>query len=233
MFKKILKYFIGKVIRTLKPSKFYWMPYRSLKPLSSKYGFDRGKPIDRFWIESFLSKNAKFIKGNCLEVTDNKYTLEFGGRKVEKSDVIDINKSNKKANIIADFRNLNGSIDDNTYDCVILTHVLGGIDDYDSVIKECKRILRPGGVLLVTSSCFSRIWDVEGSYWHFTIASAKYAFGKHFSKKNLKISSYGNVLTGQGFWVGMSQEELTQKELEYNDSHYQCIIGIVAVKNKL
>ena len=55
-----------------------------------------------------------------------------------------------------------------------------------------------------------------------------YLFDKHFSK--VTVGSLGNVLAGQYFWVGMAQEELTTKELEYKDKRFQCVITVVAKK---
>ena len=47
--------------------------------LSRDFGFDRGTPIDRYYIESFLSTHASDIRGHVLEVADNTYTRRFGG----------------------------------------------------------------------------------------------------------------------------------------------------------
>jgi SAM-dependent methyltransferase len=216
------------VMRYLRPAGFYWLATRDLHPISDKFGFDRGTPIDRFWIEGFLGSNKGSIKGDCLEITDNTYTREFGNN-ISRSDVLDINKSNKSATIFGDLRNLN-MIRDNTYDCVILTHVLGIIDDYHAAISEIFRILKPGGTLLATVSCFSPVYDPSANLWRFTPAGAKYVFEKYFFPVNLTIKSYGNVFAGQCFWAGMSQEELSRQELEYNDPRFPCIVAIKAVK---
>lgn len=221
------------IIKTLKPKTQYFLfpVKKNVKPLSSKFGFDRGTPVDRYWIESFLSKNKKHIKGRVLEVTDNEYTKKYG-QNVTKSDVLDIDKSNKLANIHADLRNLKGNIKDNTYNCIILTQVLGLVDDYDAALKEIRRILKPGGTLLFTGHSFSRLWRVEHEYWRYTPASTKYIFGKHFGEKNIKIYTYGNALAGQAYWVGAAQNELTKEELEYKDPNFPCLVGARVVKTK-
>jgi len=140
------------VIRFFKPlSKYVLLKRgRQLEPLSEKYGFDRGMPIDRYYIEKFLQKNSNLINGKCLEIHDNYYTEKFGADRVTKSCVLDINKNN---NIATHFGNLKNvpHITDNSFDCIILTHTLGMIDDSHAAIRECYRILRPGGHLLFTS----------------------------------------------------------------------------------
>lgn len=205
-----------------------WFIPANLKPLSHKFGFDRGTPIDRYWIELFLSQNSSSVRGRVLEITDAKYTHKFGGNKVTRGDVLDINPKNKKATIHGDLRSLK-QIKNNTYDCIVLTHVLGLIDDVHAAAAECARILKPGGVLLFTSSCLGPILK-EKVYWRFTPHSVKYIFCPHFKSKNMDIKTYGNVLAGQAFWVGMAQEDLTPGELSYTDLRFPVIISMRAIK---
>ena len=213
--------------RIFRPAWLYLLS-RSLKPISRNYGADRGEPADRYYIEKFLAENTDLIKGICLEVENNAYCLKFG--KTVKCDILDINKDNPKATIIADMRNM-PQVPDNDYVCLIITLVFLFIDNYDSAIKECYRILKPGGTLLATLPFISRVdarAGVNGDFWRFTEASAKYMFGKYFN--SVEAKSWGNVLSGTAFWVGMAQEELSQKELEYNDGGFPVIISVKAIK---
>lgn len=213
--------------RIFKPSWLYFLS-RPLKPLSPNYGSNRGEPIDRYYIEKFLTENAGLIKGFCLEVENDHYCKKFGT--VSKCDVLDLNQNNPNATIVADLRNMTKT-PDNTYDCLILTQVFQFIDDCETAIKECRRILKPGGVLLATLPFMSRIdgrAGVKGDFWRFTTASAQYLFGRHFT--NLEVRSWGNVLSGTAFWVGMAQEELSQKELDHNDQDFPVIISVKAIK---
>ena len=217
--------------RLIQP-RFLHFILRRKTPISNIYGLDRGQAIDRYYIENFLNANQKYIKGYCLEILNNNYTLECGGNKVAQSDILDIDSNNSNATINGDLRNLE-NIHDGVYDCIILTQALQFIDDYESAIKECCRILKPRGVLLVTLPSISRIdcvAKVEGDYWRFTIASANYIFNKFFQKNNLEIEAYGNCLVGQSFWVGLAQEELSRKELDYYDPNFPCLITIKAIK---
>ncbi|MEK7507170.1 MAG: methyltransferase domain-containing protein [Patescibacteria group bacterium] len=217
--------------RIFKPAWLYFL-LKKLTPLSHNFGSNRGEPIDRYYIEKFLLENSGFIKGVSLEVEDDIYTKKFGKENIVQSDILDIDFNNPKAAIRGDLRNLK-KMPDNKYDCIILTQVLQFIDDYDSAIKECYRILKSGGVLLATLPFISRIdgrTGPAGDYWRFALASAKYIFEKHFSSSNIEIKSWGNVLSGLAFWVGMAQEELSQKELDYRAPDFPVIISIRATK---
>jgi SAM-dependent methyltransferase len=217
------------VMKNIKPVDAYFLS-KSLQPISTKYGFDRGLPIDRIYIEKFLDENKKLIKGRCLEVVDNTYTKKFGGKKVTRPEVIDNDKKSKTATIIADLRDM-GVVQSNSFDCVLITHTFGMIYDFEKAIKECERILKPGGYLLVTMSCFSPLFTNDDmNFWRFTPASAKKAFGKYFT--DLKVSTLGNCLTGYSFWVGLAAEELDKKALEFNDPRFPLIVTVKARKGK-
>ena len=51
---------------------------RQLTPISYEFGYDRGQPVDRYYIENFLSRHADDIRGRVLEIGDNHYTRTFG-----------------------------------------------------------------------------------------------------------------------------------------------------------
>ncbi len=218
------------LFRSLHP--FSWHNLRNLQPVSKLYGLDRGKSVDRYYIEEFLNQNRHLIKGRCLEVADDSYTQKFGAEKVKTSDILDINPKNKFATVISDLRNAK-NIKDNTYDCLILTQVFQFINDCPAAIKECHRILKKGGYLLATLPAISRAdvaSGVDGDFWRFTTASVKYLFNPVFGSKNTNVKSNGNVLTGTAFWQGIAWEELKPNELSYQDKGFPLVITIKAKK---
>jgi SAM-dependent methyltransferase len=232
MFKKILSKIRIFLMRKLKPIEKYFLfapQTRSVYPLSDKFGFDRGKPVDRQYIEKFLAANKEHIKGDCLEIDNNYYTKLFGGDRVSKSDVLDVLTTNKEANIYGDLRKLD-NVADNAYDCLIITQTFCLIDDYMAAIRECHRILKPGGVILSTNSAISPIFDLENFYWTFSKNAYEYSFARVFGREKVKAGSYGNVLAGQAFWTGMAEQDLKPEELEFNDPKYPLIVTMAAVK---
>ena len=218
--------------RKIFKSRIIYFLQSSTKPLSDYYGFDRGKPIDRFYIDNFLEDNKDDIKGVCLELLNNNYTIQYGGAKVTKSDILDLDEANSKATIIDDLRKLE-KISDNIYDCIILTQVLQFIDKIDEAISECYRILNKNGVLLVTLPAISRIdcvAGVEGDFWRFTEASTKYLFKKKFDSQNISIITKGNVRAGIYFYAGLAQEDILRDSLKKDDQNFPVIITIKAIK---
>src|SRR4028118_2380642 len=68
------------------PGKISFGDLHRKMPFSYEFGYDRGGPVDRYYIENFLSKHASSIKGRVLEIGDNEYTMRFGKERVERSD---------------------------------------------------------------------------------------------------------------------------------------------------
>jgi len=215
------------IMRIIKTTDNY-LKNDSVEPISKIYGFDRGIPIDRYYIEKFMDINKKLIKGKCLEIVDNKYTIKYGGKKVKVSDVLDIFPS-KKANIQGDLRNLK-NIKSNTYDTLIITQTYNVIDDYVSAIKESHRILKKGGALLITLPTISPCWNITINMWRFSKKSLYHVLEKYFDKKNIMVNSFGNKKAAESFWIGMSQEDLDTNELNETNGSGTLIVGAVVKK---
>jgi len=214
-------------------SRVEWGDLRRSQPLSPRWGLDRGQPIDRYYIERFLERHRADIRGQVLEVREARYTQQFGGTAVAGSDVLDIDASNDDATIIADLRSA-GAISTSSYDCIILTQVLQFIDDIHLALSECFRMLRPGGALLVTAPCITRV-DVEtgpdGDYWRLTEASARKHFAAVFPTTDFDVSTFGNVSACGAFLQGISAQEMVPAELDAADSAFPLLIGVRAVKS--
>jgi SAM-dependent methyltransferase len=205
---------------------------RRMTPISRIFGFDRGQPIDRYYIEGFLARNAVDVGGRVLEVGDDTYTRRFGGDRVTGADVLYVSDGNPRATIIADL-SCADHIPSEIFDCIILTQTLHLVYDVRAAVATLRRILKPGGVLLATFPGISQIdhYDWGGSwYWAFTALSARRLFEETFSASELKVETHGNVLTAIAFLQGLATEELRKEELDYNDADYQVTIAVRAVK---
>src|SRR5262249_49186354 len=55
-----------------------WGNLRRTAPFSATFGFDRGVPIDRYYLHRFLDANRALIAGRVLEVQHTSYTGRFG-----------------------------------------------------------------------------------------------------------------------------------------------------------
>ena len=201
------------------------------RPLSDEWGYDRGTPIDRWYIEAFLAEHRGDIRGRVLEVRTSGYTDRFGDG-VERRDVLDLNPRNPSATVTADLSAADAVASDQ-FDCFILTQTLQFIYDVQGAVAHTHRILRPGGVALVTVPSVSRVAPRGGltnEYWRFTAASCAALFGPVFGADQVRITSYGNVSTGIAFLAGMAREELSARQLARHDEYFPLLLAVRAVK---
>lgn len=201
-------------------------------PISTQFGYDRGGPLDRYYIENFLNENSSLIKGRVLEIGDNAYTLQYGGSNVTKSDILHIDDSNEQATFIGDLSNA-PHIPSNTFDCIVLTQTLHLIYDFKGAIETCHRLLKQGGTLLITVPGISHIaQDGWGKYWlwSFTDASMQRIMEERFPTEKISIKTFGNVLVASAFLYGMGLPEIKKEQLDQHDPHYQLTITVRAVK---
>jgi SAM-dependent methyltransferase len=200
--------------------------------LSRQFGFDRGRPIDRYYIERFLERHAHDIHGRILEIGDDGYTRQFGGVRVGTCDILHVDDTNPRATLVADLSH-GGGIPSEAFDCIILTQTLHLVFDVRSAVRTLYRILAPGGVVLATMPGISQISNdqwAESWYWGLTNLSAQRLFTEAFNPTLVLVESYGNVLAATGFLQGLAADELAPDELEYRDPAYQLLIGVRAVR---
>lgn len=205
---------------------------RRLTPISRDFGFDRGQPIDRFYIEQFLAGHKADIRGNVLEIGDDIYTRQFGGDQVVKSDVLHVAEGNPKATIVADLTHAE-QIPDNNFDCILLVQTLQFIYDSQAALRTAFRILKPGGVLLATVSGISHLSRDEWAdswYWNFTAHSMRRLMDEAFPRADVTVRSHGNVLAAAAFLQGLAVEELRIQELKHDDPQFELVITVRAVK---
>ncbi len=90
--------------------------FRRTSPYSGRFGYERGTPVDRVYIERFLEANAPDIRGCVLEVGDRLYTERYGASRVVRSDIIDVDEKNPLATFVGDLSQRDG-LPENAYDC--------------------------------------------------------------------------------------------------------------------
>jgi glycosyltransferase involved in cell wall biosynthesis len=197
-----------------------------LHPISKEFGYDRGGPIDRYYIENFLQRMSQYIKGVVLEIGDNEYTLRYGNSKVDKSEIFHVDESNAMATYTGDLTTAS-QIPSNRYDCIILTQTLQLIYDYRNAIATCHRILKPGGYLLLTVPGISHVSTDQWSknwFWAFTNSAVRKILSEHFEPGNTEVKVYGNVLVATAYLYGLGLPEIKKEYMDATDPHYQVII---------
>jgi len=217
-----------------------------MAPISRGFGMARGLPVDRYYVEDFLRRHGGSsgygggdIQGHVLEVGGDDYARRFGGwtgspdgdSAITALDVLHADASNPIATIVGDL-STGAGIPEDRFDCVICTQTLHVIYEVEASIATLQRMLKPGGVALVTIPWIAQTCrpdrDLWGDYWRFTTLSARRMFESAFAPEGVRVEAYGNVLAASAFLYGLAAGELRQEELAPRDPDYEMLIAVRA-----
>lgn len=202
------------------------------EPFSRAFGSERGRPVDRYYIDGFIAAESAAIRGRVLEFGDNRYTGTFGTGVVQ-SDVLCPEPLDAGVTIVADLANA-PQIADNSFDCIICTQALQCIYDHRAAAGTLHRILKPAGTLLATvpfmpvlSGLDMALW---GEYWRFSSKAAHHMFAEMFGPENVKARGYGNLVVATAYLHGFAVEDLDPEDFAYTDPLIEMGSTIKAVK---
>jgi hypothetical protein len=205
---------------------------RRLTPIDPNWGFERGTPIDRVYVDRFVGSHADDVHGRVLEIAAPDYTSRYGSE-LERVDVLMASEGNPQATIVGDLTDA-PHIASDSFDCAIVTQTLQFVWDVRAALATLHRILAPGGVLLATVPGITKISPPEdeiwGEWWHFTSRSAKRLAEEAFGEGQVDVEAFGNVLTAAGFLYGLAASDLKPAELDARDRLYEVVVGVRAVK---
>jgi len=208
---------------------------RRVDPISRDWGFDRGLPIDRHYIERFLERESDRVRGRVLEIDTDDYTKRFGGSRVDRNDVLHISEMGPGVTMVGDLTRVE-DLPPEAFDCVIVTQTLQLIYDVRAAVETIHHTLKPGGTALLTVPGMSPMTkDPEGSwgyFWGFTTLSARRLFEEVFEGGEVEVESWGSVLTATAFLHGIAAGELRAPELEHHDPMFELLVTIRATRSR-
>ncbi len=205
---------------------------RRTSPVSSVFGYDRGKPVDRHYIEAFLEANRADVRGRVLEIGDGVYTRRFGGDRVERSDVLNRYEGHPGTTFVGDLCD-GENLPSDAFDAIVLTQTLHLLFDMPKAVETLWRVLKPGGTLLVTVPWISSIDRGEwGGDWCWSISpkALEHLLSGPFPPGSTGVRCYGNVLSATAFLYGLAEHELSQAELDVHDAFCPVLVAGRAVK---
>ena len=214
---------------------------RRLAPFSRTFGYDRGQPVDRYYIDAFLRRHAGsagyapgVVRGRILEVGEPLYAGKLADpATLESVEVLDASSVNPDATLVGDLTDP-ASLPEDAFDCVICAQTLHLIYEVREAVSSLHRLAKPGGTVLATLPGMSQIcrpdMDIWGDYWRFTTLSARRIFEEVFDPADVTVEAYGNVLSSTAFLYGLAAQDLKTEELDLRDPDYELLIGVRAVK---
>jgi len=199
-----------------------WGNLRRREPLSETFGWDRGTPIDRQYIEQFLASHRDDIDGRVLEVKDARYTERFGAGNEITSTIVDIDADNPDAAIVGDLCQP-GVLPAESFDCFILVQTVHLLADPFTAVDNAWKSLAPGGVLLITVPTVSRSSRAYPDYWRWTPEGLQTFLSEQMPGANIEVEGYGSLVTCIAFLLGLATKELRADELDARDKAFTMI----------
>jgi SAM-dependent methyltransferase len=226
LFRRVSRFFRGRPLGPI------WLgSVGRTSPVDAHFGFGRGTPVDRHYINTFLASHREDIRGRVLEIGDSSYTTTFGTG-VERSDVLHVHAGNPYATIVGDLSQPN-VLPPDSFDCLVITQTLHCIYDIRSAVVHLRDALKPGGVALVTLPFISQVDRGEwGNTWYWGVAPAAAAamFREVFGDR-VEMEVFGNVYAATVFLQGLAFEEVSQRKLAVKDEAYPVLVAIRAERS--
>lgn len=199
-------------------------------PVNRLWGQEQGKALDRPFIEKFMATHAGDVYGRILEIKSPEYAQKYA-RPDGEIDILDIDSENRDATIIDDLQEAS-KIADESYDCIILTQVLQFIPNVERAVATVARILRPGGVLLLSAPGITQTVDSrDGAFlWSFFGPGLKLLLSRQFDAKKLVLEAHGNAGLAASFLMGLPVEAVPSDLFAVHDPEYPIVLTARAVK---
>ncbi len=143
---------------------------RRTTPLYRGFGYHRGTPVDRYYIERFLAGHAEVTRGDGLQVAEDGYVSWFGAGRLRSATTFHLaNRAPRR--VVGDITQPD-ALPEGVFNCFICTQTLNFVPDVHSSMRGWRRLLKPGGHLLLTGAGTSQVsrYDADrwGDYWQFS-----------------------------------------------------------------
>ena len=203
-----------------------WGNLRRVRPFSEHFGFERGTPIDRYYLERFLERHRHLITGRVLEIQAPGYTMKYG-RALAAADSVDIVlRHNENLTYLCDLAKSERVIPDASYDCFLLPNTLSHLRDVEGCLRNALRVVRPGGVILATTAALVPLTADVPDYWHASAAGWREIADRSWPGCDVRIDQHGNCLAAVAAMLGLTVEELEPSELDVNDPRYPVLVTV-------
>ena len=200
-----------------------WGNLRRVTPLSEMYGFDRGTPIDRYYVDKFFSARRGLIAGRVLEIQTTDHARRYGSD-VRVAHTLDINPEFHPT-YLCDLATADG-VPTGSYDCFLLPNTLCFLRDLDLALREARRIVRRGGAILATVPVFVPLTGDVPDYWHASADGWRLIASRVWPDCETSIETHGNCLAAAAAMYGVAVEELNATELDVTDPRYPVLVTI-------
>jgi SAM-dependent methyltransferase len=128
---------------------------------------------ERHLLREFVASHAPKFSGDVLDIGGGKGRYRTLFKNARSYRILDVDPANTP-DIVASADHI--PLPDSSVDGIVCTQVLGDVWDVPLVIAEMLRVLKKGGLLLITESLHCEFHDEPRDYWRFTAETWKKLF---------------------------------------------------------
>ena len=217
---------IGRLVRGREAPR--WGNLRRARPFSESFGFDRGTPVDRYYLRRFLEAHRGEIRGDVLEIQSAGHARRLG-HDLRRVDSVDI-QARFEPTYVCDLALSAAVIADESYDCFLLPNTLQHLRDLEGCLRHALRVVRPGGSLLASAAGFVPLIPDGPDYWRLSPEGWRELLARVWAGAEVEVEGHGNCLAAVAAVLGLASEELTPAELDVRDPRYPVLITIACRK---
>jgi len=205
-----------------------WGNLRRVRPFSESFGFDRGTPVDRHYLRSFLEAHRDVITGDALEIQTTGYARRYG-HDLRRVDSVDI-RPEFRPTFTCDLAHSADVLPTEGYDCFLLPNTLQHLREPEAALGHALRVVRPGGVILASGAGFVPLIADGPDYWRLSAAGWTELVARVWGGCEVTIDSFGNCLAAVAAMLGLALEELSPRELDVRDPRYPVLVTVACRK---
>jgi Methyltransferase domain len=203
-----------------------WGHLRRPFPVCQRFGFSRGTPIDRYYLDRFLDEVREEVRGDVVEIggkSSNREVYGFGG--VASYRGFDV-RPRRGVELVGRAEDLM-ALPELSFDTIVAFNVLEHCAAPWVVVENMRRWLRTGGKVLCMVPNIQRVHRMPDDYWRPLPAAFEQMFAD-WSRRKLRV--YGNFIATIAALAGIASEELEPAELDAEHPDYPVSTCIVATK---
>ena len=197
---------------------------RRLFSVDPFFGWSRGAPVDRYYLDRFIERVRPLVGGRCLEVGAKKSANDPHRFAADIYRTVELTPG--EGDYTGDVT-VTEMFEAASWDTIIAFHVLEHCQEPRTIVENFHRWLTPGGRVVVQVPAVQRIHRGPADYVRFQPDGLRHLF-RGFS--DVEISTYGNPLAVIAGTMGLSWHELTPEELDIVHTDYPLVTSAIALK---
>lgn len=194
---------------------FRWYWRHKLLPISTDFGWSRGTPIGRNYVNKFVAEKAEGLGGTILEFGESRYKACF--KTVQRYQVIDV-VPGPSVDYVCDIHDVS-SVPAHYFDVIVCTQVLEHVERPVDALRQLHKLLKKDGRLICTVPFLAHIHYVPTDFYRFSIDAICSALNIA-GFEVLEARNSGNALVTIGSLLGYAAEDFKSNEMEIVDNVY-------------